>query len=691
MDTKVTIGCLSIIESGDVEFAKNMLRRIAFIRSFEANAVELSKKTPPLVAGSVHLCAGQETIPLGALAALSETDKVLSTYRGHGWALAAGLDPIEVMAELCHRSGGINGGRAGSGMMMAPDRRFVGENSIIGAGVPIACGVAMAEVAVKSGNVVIVSIGDGAVNQGAVHEALNFATYKNLPLILVIENNDWAEYTRTDAITKVERLARRALTYGIEGLTIDGTDPMLVRNTVAAVAERVRSGNGPSIIECRVPRLWGHYNRDVEHYRSREDRAEAAKRDPLLVMGQRLIASNLMTQAEVDDVIAAEAENVKRVVETALASPKPLVATALDHVCAKPVKPESGNTSAATPPEEVSFINAVNAGMRDELASDPRTIVYGEDVGFAGGIFGGSKLLQKDFGVERVFDTPISETAILGAAVGAAMHGLKPIVEIMWADFMLVALDQLINQASNIRYITQGKSSAPMVVRTQQGVTPGSCAQHSQSLEALLAHIPGLKVCLSATPQDAYDLIREAAADPDPCIVIEARSLYPMKGMLERNRPVQTVGKARQHKSGCDAAIITWGTMLHPSLQAAEELSKQGIKVSVLDLRWLSPLDEESMIKVVKEADGKVLIIHEAVKTGGFGAEIAMRISELLEQSEMNLVIRRLATKDSRIPAAPNLQESLLPNSGSICQEIQRLVALKKTGSRLTTLTINQA
>jgi 2-oxoisovalerate dehydrogenase E1 component len=660
---------LKPIATVDRDFAADMLARMAFVRAFEAKAWELSKTTPPTIVGSMHFCAGQESVPLAAMAALWPQDKVISTYRGHGWALAAGLEPTAVMAELCHRAGGVNGGRAGSAYFMAPAQRFIGENSIVGAGVPMACGVAMGEVAAGQGNVVIVSIGDGAMNQGSVHEALVFAAYKNLPVILICENNGWSELTPTTAMVKVERLARRAIGYGIEGITIDGTDTVLVRDTVAVAAARARAGGGPTLIECKVPRLWGHYNRDVEHYRPREDKADAVARDPITQLADRLQASGFITEQGVQKVLTDAQAHVDAITADALAMPLTPVSQAALHVTAlnKPATPSAPRSE----PEELTYIAAVGAALRDELASDPRTVVYGEDVGHSGGIFGASKGLQKDFGVERVFDTPIAESAILGSAVGAALNGLKPIVEIMWADFMLVALDPLVNQAANVRYTTGGAHAVPMVMRTQQGATPGSCAQHSQSLEALLAHIPGLKVGLPATPQDAYDMLREAAADPDPCLIFEARGLYPMKAHVTRGAAVQPVGKAKLHRAGAggkaDIAIVTWGPMLHQALAAADALTAQGKHAAVLDLRWLSPLDEAALMSVAQSASGKVLIVHEAVRSGGFGGEVAMRFQELWSANTA-LKVRRLTTPDVRIPASPHLQAALIPNAADIAR-----------------------
>lgn len=649
-------------EEGKAAFLVEMLRKISFLRAFEQQVWELTQVNPPRVAGSMHLCAGQEVVPLAALAALGEEDQVICTYRGHGWALAAGLDPEAVMAEICQRSIGLNGGRAGSAYMMAPDTRFIGENSIVGAGTTIACGVAMANRLKGSGSVAVVTIGDGAMNQGAVHEAMVFASIRKLPVVFVVENNGWSEFTPTSDMFHANRLAARGKAYGISSATISGVDPIAVRDSFAMAAAHARAGNGPALIECTVPRLWGHYNRDIEHYRSKTDRADANERDPLILISAQLMKHGVMAEADIA-AVRQEQENAARAMAArVMASPAPNPADARSPV----VTTSEGGGSARKPEtRRLTYIEAVNAALRAELEEDERTVVYGEDVGKSGGIFGGSRYLQRDFGAERVFDTPIAENAILGSAVGAALAGLKPIVEIMWADFIFVALDQLVNQAANVRYITGGKSGVPLVVRTQQGATPGSCAQHSQSIEAILAHVPGLKVALAATPHDAYTLLRAAAADPDPCIVIEARSLYPTKGDVEIAAEAEPAGRARLRRAGRDLAIVTWGTMVGPSLEAAERLAASGYDVGVLDLRWLSPLDETALLDVVRAADGRVLVVHEAVRTGGFGAEIAARLNEALS-SEMPLSIRRVTSPDTRMPAAPSLQAAIIPTVDTI-------------------------
>src|ERR1700738_5359649 len=452
-------GVTTSVDKNDQATSVALLREMLRIRELEQRSLDLSTTTPPEVIGSAHFCAVQEAVPVGAIAGLAKNDQIVATYRGHGWALASGLALTEVFGEICQRSIGVNGGRGGSAYMMAPDRRFIGENSIVGAGVPIACGVAMANVASQNEKVVIVSIGDGAFNQGSTHEGLAFAAARSLPVLIICENNGWSELTPTSLTFKVERIAQRASGYGIPGVTIDGADPLVVRDTVKEAAKRAREGRGPVLIECRVPRLWGHYNRDIEHYRPKEDRDQARARDPIGTFSSKLIAAGVLTPnnfRELEISVKSELDEVQRIV---LSSPPPDAAAAGRHVwCEAPIQPASTAVSEVPQTKTVSYIQAVNEALSRELATRPEVLVYGEDVGQAGGIFGASRGLQKNFGADRVFDTPISESAILGSAVGGALMGMKPIVEIMWGDFLLAVLDQIVNQAANVRYITGGRA-----------------------------------------------------------------------------------------------------------------------------------------------------------------------------------------------------------------------------------------
>ncbi|WP_128948280.1 alpha-ketoacid dehydrogenase subunit alpha/beta [Bradyrhizobium nanningense] len=654
-------GAVASIEAG---FARHALRRMTFIRGFEEACLNLSAGAEALVAGSIHLCAGQEAIAVGACAATVDHDRILATYRGHGWAIEAGLDPFEILSEICHRETGLNGGRGGSAYFMGPGTKFVGENSIVGAGAAIANGVAMAMD--KSKGVVLVSVGDGAMNQGALHEAIVFAAYKDLPVVFVCENNGWSEMTPIDRIIPFERLSRRASGYGIPGATIDGCDPVAVRDTIALAIDRARAGEGPSLIECKTVRLWGHYNRDIEHYRPKADRLTAAGADPIVRLRRRLLENGLFSEDELDADFAEVKTQIQALVERVRAASKPDAAKARLHVVAE--GDATRQTQVPAVAAKLTYQQAVNEALRDELKERPEVVVFGEDVGFAGGIFGCTRNLQREFGERRVFDTPIAEASILGAAVGASMCGFRPVAEIMWMDFLLVALDQLVNQAANVRYITQGKSSAPMVVRLQQGATPGSCAQQSQCLEAFLAHVPGLKVGIPSTPQDAYDMLRATVADNDPCVIIESRALYQTTGHV--TKAISKLGSAKLRQEGSDVAIISWGAIANRAEQAAEILSTKGVQAAVLDLRWIAPLDEGQLVSVVERCGGRAVILHEANLTGGFGAEIAARLTE---RGFPNF--QRVGAPDTRIPASPVLQAVLLPSVEAIVAAADRVIS----------------
>jgi len=645
-------------------------RWMAFIRTFEERILGLSVEG--LIAGSIHLCVGQEAIPVGTVAALKPQDRVLATYRGHGWALASGSDPVALMAEILQRAGGLNGGRAGSPLLSDPARGFLGENSIVGAGSPIASGVALASRVQGTDRVVVTSIGDGAMNQGATTEGMILAAARNLPVIFVCENNGWAEMTPQSSTTRGLDLVIRGAGLGIESHIVDGGDPYAVRDAVEAAAATCRAGNGPVFLECKTVRLRGHYNKDIEHYRPAHDKQLAAAGDPLVRLLDKAKSDAGLSDQDVAAIDKRVVAEVEEAVELALEMPVPDPALVLEHLYAPAVAlvTEAGHTQS----KNLTYQRAVNQALKDELDSRPDLLVYGEDVGFAGGIFGVSRGLQKQYGADRVFDTPISEAAILGSAVGAGLEGVRTVVEIMWADFLFVALDQIVNQAANVRYVNRSAVSAPLTVRTQQGVTTGSCAQHSQSVEAFLAHIPGIKVGLAATSQDAYDMTRAAVADPDPTVLIENRSLYQTTELVTFGAVTQRAEGARSHRAGQDLTIITWGATLGVVLEAADDLAAEGISAGVLDLRWLRPLDYEAISRAVSASSGRILIVHEASVTGGFGAEVAAGIME----KHFDLLaapVVRLGTPDVRMPSAPNLQAALLPSRTTVADAARRLLS----------------
>jgi pyruvate/2-oxoglutarate/acetoin dehydrogenase E1 component len=301
------------------------------------------------------------------------------------------------------------------------------------------------------------------------------------------------------------------------------------------------------------------------------------------------------------------------------------------------------STIQAPPPgapagtRRLTYGEAVNAALRRCLAEDDRVIVFGEDVALPGGVFGVTRRLAREFG-DRVFDTPISESAILGGAVGAAMMGMRPVVEIMWADFSLVALDQLVNQAANVRYVSRGEVTAPIVVRTQQGNAPGACAQHSQSLEALYLHVPGLRVVMPRTAQDAG---------------------------------VRPPGWAHRRRAGDDVTVVSWGALTSVVLDAADALAGEGVTADVLELPWLNPMPLDAVLDSVRRTR-RLVVVHEAVRTGGFGAEVVARVVE--SGVRLDAPVRRVTARDSRIPAAPVLAQAVLPGLVDVVSAVRESV-----------------
>lgn len=322
---------------------------------------------------------------------------------------------------------------------------------------------------------------------------------------------------------------------------------------------------------------------------------------------------------------------------------------------------------------EITYAQAIKEAMCEEMRKDENVFLMGEDVGIYGGAFGISVGMYEEFGEERVKDTPISEAVIAGAAVGAAITGMRPIAEIMFSDFTTIAMDQLVNQAAKTRYMFGGKAKVPMVLRTAGGSGTGSAAQHSQSIEAWFCNVPGLKVVIPSTPYDAKGLLKAAIRDDNPVIFIEQKLLYRKKGPVLEDDYIIPLGKADIKREGKDVTIITYGRMVPICLKVAEDLSKDGIDVEVVDLRTLLPLDKETIIESAKKT-GRVLIVHEAVQTGGFGGEISAAISDSEAFFYLDAPIKRLGGLDIPIPYCPELEKNAVPTESKITEAVLQLM-----------------
>ncbi len=324
--------------------------------------------------------------------------------------------------------------------------------------------------------------------------------------------------------------------------------------------------------------------------------------------------------------------------------------------------------------KEITYLQAIREALEEEMVSDPNVFLLGEDIGIYGGAFGVTLGLVEKFGEERVIDTPLSEAAIVGAAVGAALVGMRPVAEIMFFDFITIGLDQLVNQAAKIRFMFGGKPKIPMVLRSPAGSGTGAAAQHSQSLEAWVAHVPGLKVVAPSTPYDAKGLLKSAIRDDNPVVFVEHKLLYKTKGPVPEEDYYLPLGKADIKRPGNDVTIVTWSNMVLRALNAAEILEKEyGISSEVIDLRTLVPFDNETLLTSVKRT-GRLVVIHEACKTGGFGAEVVARVVESDAINYLEGPVLRLAGMDLPIPYSPDLERQVVPQTEEIVRSVAKMV-----------------
>jgi 2-oxoisovalerate dehydrogenase E1 component len=642
-------------------------RRMLVIRGFEERVSALYRDS--VIPGFVHLSIGQEASAVGACWPLQPNDVITSTHRGHGHCLAKGLEPLGMFAELMAKDGGTNRGRGGSMHIADPNLGIFGANGIVAAGLPIAVGAAAASQLRQDGTVAVSFFGDGAVAAGAFHEAVNLAAVWRLPVIFFCENNGYAEFSPT-ATQHAATLAQRAIGYGLEHVEVDGNDVEAVVATMTGVVDTVRAGHGPVIVEATTYRWHGHYEGDPERYRTPEELAEWQERDPLVVHAKRLVDSGISADA----VTAIESEVARQLdddVAAARAMDEPAQTTLHDFV----VVPRVAVPEPAAPGDGAPIfrtMDAIRTALEAELTEDDRVFIAGIDVGDGGNVFGLTRGLREQFG-DRVRDTPISETAIVGLGVGAAMAGMRPVVELMYVDFLGVCLDQLLNQAAKLPFMTGGAAQMGLTVRTQFGAGRSSGSQHSQSLEAMLAHIPGLSVVMPSTPADTYGLLRAAIQDPNPVVFIENRLLYGMKGPQPEADHLVPIGKAAVVRDGTDLTVVSMSRMLHEALAAAESVAAEGISVEVIDLRTIAPLDLPTVLESVRKTN-RLLIAHEAVVPFGIGAEIAATVArEALDH--LDAPIERIGAAATPPPYAPGLEQAWLPDRSNIEAAIRKLAA----------------
>ncbi len=645
-----------------------MHRRMLLIRGFEQRVAALYRDGE--VPGFVHLSIGQEAAAVGACWPLAPADVITSTHRGHGHCLAKGLDPVGMFAELMGKDQGSNRGRGGSMHIADPTRGIFGANGIVAAGLPIAAGAATAAQLKRDGSVAVAFFGDGAPAQGAFHEAVNLAAVWKLPVVFFCENNGYAEFSPA-ATQHAASLEARAAGYGIHYVAVDGNDAVATATAMGRLVYAARSGRGPALVEAATYRWHGHYEGDPERYRSADEVHAWAERDPLIVHERRLRDAGVGDD-ELKAMESSLADELDGAVEAARRLSSPAVANLTDFVVrARPTRIEPPPPGEDAP--EFRTMDAVRAALEAELASDESVFIAGIDVGAGGNVFGLMRGLADQFG-DRVRDTPISETAIIGTGVGAAMAGMRPVVELMYLDFLGVCFDQLLNQAAKLPFMTGGAAEMALTVRTQFGAGRSSGSQHSQSLEALLAHIPGLTVVMPSTPADTYGLLRAAIQDPNPVIFIENRLLYGMKGPQPPPDFVLPIGTSKVVRPGTDVTVVSVSRMVHEALAAAETLAEEGISLEVVDLRTVAPLDMEPVIESVHKTS-RIVIAHEAVVPFGIGAEIAAVVAREAFWS-LDAPIERIGAAPTPPPYAPELERAWLPDRDDIAASVRRLAAV---------------
>jgi 2-oxoisovalerate dehydrogenase E1 component len=645
-----------------------MHRRMLVIRGFEERVSTLYRDGE--VPGFVHLSIGQEAAAVGACWPLHPADVITSTHRGHGHCLAKGLAPLGMFAELMGKEDGTNRGRGGSMHIADPTIGIFGANGIVAAGLPIAAGAAVAAQLRADGGVAVAFFGDGAVAQGAFHEAVNLAAVWRLPVIFFCENNGYAEFSSASD-QHAAPLGRRAAGYGVDYVAVDGNDVAATASVMHDAVAATRAGGGAVVVEAATYRWHGHYEGDPERYRSADEVQTWRERDPLLVHERRLRSEGVN-----DDTIKELESSVARALDNAVDDARRLTNPPVDTLRDFVVRPRPAHPEPTAPgPDAPVFrtMDAIRTALEAELEDDERVFVAGVDVGAGGNVFGLTRGLRDRFG-DRVRDAPISETAIVGLGVGAAMAGMRPVVELMYLDFLGVCLDQLLNQAAKLPFMTGGAAEMALTVRTQFGAGRSSGSQHSQSLEALLAHIPGLSVVMPSTPADTYGLLRAAIQDPNPVVFIENRLLYGLKGPQPPADHIVPIGTSAVVRPGDDITVVSVSRMVHEALAAAEQLAGEGISVEVIDLRTVAPLDTAPVLDSVHKTS-RLLIAHEAVVPFGIGAEIAAVVARDAFW-DLDAPIERIGAAPTPPPYAPDLERAWLPDRDDIAAAVRRVAAV---------------
>jgi 2-oxoisovalerate dehydrogenase E1 component len=538
-----------------------------------------------------------------------------------------------------------------------------------------------------------ISIGEGATSEGEFWESLNTACTRSVPVLYLVEDNGYAISVPVEVQTPGGDVSRLVESFpNLKLWRCDGTDFIESYRTLGEAAAYVRRERKPAFVHAKVIRPYSHSLSDDERlYKTTEERKAEALRDPLTKMRAFLLKEQIATDADLEAVLASVDREIAEATDFALKAPKPTADTAMSFVFSPTVDPTSSQflTSAQPDGKADTMVGAINRTLKDEMAHNPRIVVFGEDVADAskvaslahvpgkGGVFKVTHGLQKAYGAERVFNSPLAEANIVGRAVGMATRGLKPVVEIQFFDYIWPAMMQLKDEMSMLRYRSGNNWSCPMVVRVPiGGYLRGGAPYHSQSGVSIFAHCPGVRIVFPSNAIDAAGLLRTSIRCDDPVLYLEHKHLYRQtynKGAYPGADYMVPFGKGSLRRDGTDMVVLTWGALVQRSLLAAQQAEKDGISVAVFDLRTIMPYDWEGIAELVKKTS-KVIVAHEDTLTCGFGAEIAARIGEDLFEY-LDAPVKRVAALDCPVAYYPDLEEAILPQSADVLAAIKKLAA----------------
>lgn len=675
---------------------RELYDKLCLIRAFDERVSTLHRQNK--VVGGVYSGVGQEAVVVGCCQPLRDGDLVFPLHRDMGVFLMRGIEPRRLMAQILGRRDGLSGGR--DSFLHTGDirRGVIGATSMLGATLPVATGAAMGFRTQGKDNVAVAFFGEGSTSRGDFHEALNFAGIHNLPVIYVCENNQYAFTTPLRMQMPVETVAERADAYGIKRARTNGNDLNRVLDEMEKALARARSGDGPTLIECVTYRIRGHSEHDPARYREAIEVVEWGARDPIELWELYLEKRGFDLAKLGEETRAKAKEIIDEAVEFAENSPWPELKTAHtaifvgpgeggtveDDPAPSPASAEGGAAEATSfmvrswspdpmlsvAPEgeeiEVNYLMAIRNTLAFEMERDPRVICIGEDIGVGGGAFGVTEGLLDRFGSDRVVDTPISESLIVGGSAGASLVGLLPVAEMQFADFISCGFDQLVNTAATTAYRHAGQFGAPMVVRCPSGGRIRGGLFHSQNVEAFFLSTPGIKIVAPSNASDASGLLRSAIHDPNPVVFLEYKYLY----RREKARLVGGVaapvpiGLAAVRRVGFQLSIITYGPATQLCLEAAGRLEAEGFDPEVVELRTVKPLDMNAILNSLRKT-GRLMIVHEDRTFCGLGAEIAARIADVSFEL-LDAPIKRVATADTHYAYSPPLEDSILPSVDGI-------------------------